>query len=101
MTGMKRIFMAALLFVIVLQAACSVRFYYVVVNSSNDPLIVEYRFKKLPGVEEMKKNGIAHPDHFFFFIEPKLKNWRIWKRTLALGEWRPKARLSETPRKAN
>src|SRR5215510_13141400 len=73
MTGMKRILIAALLFVIVLQAACSFRFYYVVVNSSNDPLTVEYRFKKLPDAEEMKKNGLTDPDYFFFFIKPQLK----------------------------
>jgi len=70
-----------------LQAACSFRFLYVVVNSSNDPVTVEYRFKKLPDAEEWKKNGLTHPDYFFFFIEPKLKrlkdleedsvNWRM------------------------
>ena len=73
MIGRKRIFIAALLFVIVLQAACSFRFYYVVVNSSNDPLTVGYRFKKLPDAEEMKKYGLTDPDYFFFFIEPQLK----------------------------
>jgi hypothetical protein len=73
MTGMKRIFMAALLFVSVLQAACSFRYLYVVVNSSNAPLTVEYRFKKLPHAEEWKKIRPTDPDYFFIFIEPKLK----------------------------
>jgi hypothetical protein len=58
MIGMRRNFIAALLFVIVLQAACSFRFDYVVVNSSNDPVTVEYRFKKLPGAEEWKKKDL-------------------------------------------
>jgi hypothetical protein len=73
MIGMKRVFIAALLFVLVLQAGCSFRFLYVVVNSSKDPITVGYRFKKLPDTEEMKKNGLNDPDYFFFFIEPKLK----------------------------
>ena len=73
MIGMRRNFIAALLFIIVLQAACSFRFLYVVVNSSNDPVTVEYRFKKLPNAEEWKKNGLTHPDYLFFFIESKLK----------------------------
>ena len=73
MIGMRRNFIAALLFVSVLQAACSFHYLYVVVNSSNDPLTVEYRFKKLPHAEEWKKIRPTDPDYFFIFIEPQLK----------------------------
>src|SRR5262245_32849099 len=68
---MKRIFITALLFAVVFQSGCSFRFYYVVVNSSNDPITIEYRFKKLPNAEERKKNGLTDPE--YFFIEPGLK----------------------------
>jgi len=80
----KLFFVTNILILLLAQSSCSLRFYYVIVNASAHPLLVEYRFKEFPYAEARDKN--INPQERHFYHPPAMISLEDLKDQT--GEWK-------------